>query len=116
MFHLHYVGHFDPRDAFDRPPGEPPRPKPLRPVSREAFEQTSARSDATVAQFVDYCPEGWGVCRWTEAEIFRLSQAVGDFAKTLAENNGAVVMTEMCQIIFPAWARRAQEEHFASRE
>lgn len=118
MFHQDFVGHFDPRDAFDLQTRER---KPLWPVSREAFEQTLACFDAAVAQCISYCAEGWVVCDWTGAcchrhrtdSPHRLSQMVRDFARTLAENDGAMVLTEMHLILFPAGARRGQEVYFA---
>lgn len=114
MFHQDYVGHFDPRKGIDYST-RPPTLKPSRPVSREVFERTLARFDSAMVQCVSYRPEGWVVCDWTawEAAHFRLTDAVREFARTLAENDGAVVMTEMYIIWFPAWAKRAQEDEWA---
>jgi hypothetical protein len=120
MFHQDYVGHFDPRTGIDYS-ARPPMLKPSWPVSREAYERTLARFDPPVAHCVVYRPEGWVVCDWTGACLLghpthaplRLSAAVRDFARTLAENDDAVVMTEMFVIWFPAWAKQAQEDEWA---
>ena len=47
---------------------------------------------------------------------YRLGKTVQEFAVTLAENDAASVMTEMLEIIFPAWAQLAEAKHYANRE
>lgn len=112
MLHCYYVVHVDPCDAFVRSNGTP---KPLRPVSRVEFANTLARFDAEAMKYVEYCTAGWVACHWSTAP-YRLGKTVQEFAMTLAENDAASVMTEMLEIIFPAWAQVAQKKHYAKRE
>lgn len=120
MFHQDIVGHFDPRTGVDYST-RPPTLKPLRLLSHEVYERTLARFDPSVAHCVSYRSDGWVVCDWTGACSLghpihtprRLSGLVRDFARTLAKNDGAVVMTEMFIIWFPAWAKQAQEDAWA---
>lgn len=121
MFHQEIVGHFDPREGVDYST-RPATLRPSRPISRDVFARTLAPFDPAVAHCVSYCAEGWAVCDWTGACCLhghrtqtphRLSDTVRNFARTLAENDGAVVMTEMYIIWFPNWAKRAQEDEWA---
>lgn len=114
MFHHDYVGHFDPCDAMEKSDGLL-RPKTSRPISPEAYQHTLERFDPGVSEFVEFCADGWVICDWTRPPYPRnaMSKTVRDFARTLAENDRAVVMTEMFIIWFPGWAKQRQEEHWA---
>jgi hypothetical protein len=114
VFHFHYVGHFDPHDFLNLTK-RPYRPKVRQPLSREAADHVLGGFDPEVAEYVCYDEAGYVTCSWAQAP-HRLSECIHNFARALAEAEGAVVMNEPPGrlIEYPEEARRAQEEFWAN--
>lgn len=78
----------------------PSKPKVQRPISREAVERTLAAFGKEVKEYVVYVPEGYVRCDWSKAP-FDLWDTLERFAKALAKDEEAVVMSEDYLIEYP---------------
>ena len=113
MLHDEYVGHFDPRDPADLTV-RPHRPKVQRSMERQALERALATFTSDVAGFVEWDEKGFAICHWTAPGAERQRpNPVREFARALADAEGAIVMTHMFQVVYPDLAREMQERFFA---
>ncbi len=107
MFHWYVVGHINPLDPWDRT-ALPYKPKVLRPIPKDVAERLLDEFGRDIDPYLNYAEAGYVICNWSQApRLFR--ERVQDFARFLAERQGAVVMDEMFIVHWPPEARDAQQ-------
>lgn len=107
MLHWLVVGHFDPLDPIDMSE-KPYRPKPLRPISREAAERAEVAFGPDIGEYVGYADSGCVYCNFSLAR-HELRDRLRDFAYFLAEREQAVVIDERYMVWWPADASKRQQ-------
>jgi hypothetical protein len=108
MMHWLVVGHFDALDLIDRSE-KPYRPKPMRPISREAAKRAEVEYGTDIGEYLGYADGGCVYCNWSLAR-HDLWDRVRDFACFLAEREGAVVLDENFLAWWPPAVSRLQRQ------
>jgi len=107
MLHWLVVGHVNPLDPVDCS-GLLHRPKVFQPILQEAVDRGLDQFGREIAGYLSYDEAGFVVCGWAQApRTFR--DRVQEFAFFLAQREGAVILDERHQILWPASAREAQQ-------
>ena len=104
MSFIHYelVGHFDPCDPIVF--GVPSRPKPQRSIDPDAVNRVLKSLPHSIDHIVTVTEEGYVYCEWS-ADLSIPDGVVDLFLKRLADDTGAIVMSQMFEVRYPDAAK-----------
>ena len=109
MLHWLIVGHIDPSDPTDCTE-RPRKPKVWRPMSKDGACPSTGRVRPGHRPVPELRRLRYVVCEWAKAP-FGLDERVREFARFLAEREGAVVMDEVFMVSWPEWAHLEWERY-----